>query len=956
MVDFSINVMGGLAIQSRDGSKISVRSRKAEALLIYTLYSEKASCEREELATMFWEDMPEKDAFTNLRVTLASIKKVLQDVLIITRRQVSINPHESFESDGLQILAVINDYLGHDLSKTGLSLENCKKVTQKLMLYKGDFLQGFFIRNSIAFDDWCSYKREILRNQFINAVQIVIGNFYQYRQYREGIALASQLQFIDRFNDASYHWLIKLYAANGQRKAAQSAFENYRDFLRKELEIDPDPQIVKLVDQVVKGEFSVDATQPDQLEKLNLPVRNNIPLHISSFVGRTHELDQLQSHLRNPQVRLVTLIGHGGAGKTRLAVQAARQNLSFFPDGVWFVPLEGVVSADLVLPEIYKQLKISYPKSSHAVSHLVDFLNGHRVLVVLDNFEHVLEASGIISEVIHETLNSKFIVTSREMTGLPEETSIMIEGLHTHTKINEAAQARQLSPVKADISTAAELFIERASRVTPDFKPNAAEKDVIEEICELVGGLPLGIELAAIGIKNFSLQDLRDNIAADISFLKSDQPNLPKRQRSLESVFNAFWDQLSEEEHVQMARLSVFHGVVTQTAARKVADVSAFFLGSLVSRGFLQRAMPRGYHSHSMHRRYVSQKLKENPQEYQATRQKHRDYYLSFVRTIEQQIRDNPQVSLLDEIEFEMDNIRAALAFNIEQQDEKCALEFCELLMPFWKIRAYYQEGYHWWRQTFNMDTNANQVMKATALCAAAKLVSVLGDYGEAENFSNRGLEIAREIGDQHIIARALNSLGAVATASGQAEKAQAYYGQSLEIYKNLRVEQAIAGTQVNIAALNIQNDELSSAQESLNKALVTFRNVGDSIGIINVLIHYAMIALLKDQPENARRVLVEALQQSWDLNARNELIIIYLLLSEYHLLRGEWIRSMELVSLVDQQMQAWNISFPQHNQSTYQNIHNTLHQKLGEQTYKHQLEKGVELVEKDVVKKYIHG
>ncbi len=220
MADLWINVMGGLAIQAQEGRTVSIRSRKAEALLIYTLYSEKASCEREELATMFWEDMPEQDAFTNLRVTLASIKKALQDILIISRRQVSINPQVSFESDGLRILAVIDDYLGHDLSRTELSLESCKKVAQKLSLYKGDFLQGFFIRNSIAFDDWASFKREILRNQFINAAQIVIGNFYQYRQYSEGIALASQLQFIDRFNDAGYHWLIRLYAADGQREAA----------------------------------------------------------------------------------------------------------------------------------------------------------------------------------------------------------------------------------------------------------------------------------------------------------------------------------------------------------------------------------------------------------------------------------------------------------------------------------------------------------------------------------------------------------------------------------------------------------------------------------------------------------------------------------------------------------------------------------------------------------------
>jgi tetratricopeptide (TPR) repeat protein len=498
------------------------------------------------------------------------------------------------------------------------------------------------------------------------------------------------------------------------------------------------------------------------------------------------------------------------------------------------------------------------------------------------------------------------------------------------------------------------LFIDRARRARPDYHPVNGDYPVIDEICDLVAGLPLGIELAASGMKNHSLRELRDHIATDVAFLRSDEPGQPDRQRSLTAVFNAFWDQLSTEERLLLARLSVFQGVVTQEAARKVADASAFFLGGLVSRGLLQRALPGGFRSHSMHRRYLYDRLKENTEEFRSVHFRHRDYYLSFLRQLEHEIRDNPQMNLLDDIEFEIHNIRAALAFSIKEKDEQTALEFCELLMPFWKIRGYYQEGYHWLKQTFDLNTNANQVLKASSLTAAAKLVSVLGDYAEAEQFSLHSLSIAREIGDQHLIARALNSLGAVASASGDTGQAQSYFGQSLDIYKNLRVEQAIAGTQVNLAVVNINNGKLEEARETLNKALVTFRNVGDSIGIIQVLHNQARIDLLRGNHAGARELLQEALERSWGLNARNELATVYLLLAELHILKGEDQAGLHLLSLIDQLMKGYSIAFPPHDQKVYEDSRSQLRKKLPPETFTRYWQEGCETSEPDIVMKYI--
>ena len=952
--NYSINVLGGLTITDSSGNLLEFSSRKAEAILIYVIFSEKASCEREELATLFWENMPETNALTNLRVTLANIKKKSNELLNISRRRVSLNPEIKLSVDALNLIEIIRKFLSSDRLKENISVEHAREIAEILPLYRGDFLQGFYVPNVIAFEDWAAYKRESLRIAVIDASQLVIDAFYKNGLYADGISAANHLLFIDPFNDAAFNWLIKLYAADGQRDSSLKTFDKYIHLLKDELGIEPAREVLELVEQIKNGKFSPESSETREQSEPILPIPNNIPLQVTEFYGRQNELQQLRGHLRNPQLRLVTMIGQGGAGKTRLAVEAAKQNLKNFPDGIWFVPLEGVVSPDLVLPEIYKILKISFPEKNQALNQLVKFLNGHSILIVLDNFEHLLEASTIISEVINRTENSKFIVTSREMTGLPEEVNMNIEGLSLIPKMKERKPNGNQKYESIEHSPAGAFFIERARRIKPSFSPGTEDTAVIEQICELVAGLPLGIELAAHGICNHKLVELRDHISDDISFLRTDQPDLPERQRSLTSVFNTFWEQLSEEEQLLISRLSVFHGIVTKDAAKKIAGVSVFFLGSLVSRGFLQRVMPKGFRSHSMHRRFVYEKLKQNEREFITTHEKHRDYYFSFLKKLERKIRDNPQKEILDEIEFEQNNIRAALNFTIQQKNKQMALEFCELLMPYWKIRGYYQEGYHWLNKTFSLNTNANQVMESSALCAAAKLVSALGDYAAAENFSRKSLEIAKKLGDQHSIARALNSLGAALAAKGSAEKAENFFNQSLNIYRTLRVQQAIAGTLVNIAVMELQNGNILQSRELLDEALATFRIVGDSIGIIHVLQTYAKIELIERRSIKAYQYIIEALEKSWGLKAKDELVKTYLLLSEYHLRRGELKKSVVLLALVDDVTKRHNFTLHTSSLSDFNRIHDTAKKHLKNNEFNNFWEAGIENGESSMVKAYL--
>jgi len=903
---YTIQVLGGLSIINSSGELIELSSRKAEAIIVYLLFSEKPSVEREELATLLWADMPESNALTNLRVTLAGIKKQCGDLMMVTRRRISIHPDVIIRTDKTELEEAMDAALADGMDRKELSLEQARALSEKMDLYRGDFLQGFFVRNTIAFEDWAAYERESLRRRIIDVSQMLIHTYKKNCLLREAIAAANQLVYIDAFNDAAYQWLIELYALNGERDTALEKYADYCTFLDEEIGVEPTEDVVALAKAVRDGSLAPETQTVSSMENTPLPVPNNIPMELSRFFGRRAELAQLRDYLHNPHLRLVTMIGQGGTGKTRLAIEAVRQNMRLFPDGVWFVKLEGVVSADLVLPEIYKVLGITYPQREKAQDELIEYMNGHHILMVLDNFEQLLDASAIIADVIQRTENSKVIVTSREMTGLPEETNMYLDGLDggRNKGVKEKSSAE-------DLSDAGKMFVERAQRIVQDFVPKEKDIVLIEAICELVARLPLGIELAAGGIKNKSLRALHDHIAQDIMNLQSDQPDLPERQRSLMSVFNTFWEQLAKDEQLMICRLSAFCGVMTQDAARQVAGVSVFFLSSLVSRGFLKRVGSYGYRAHSMHRQYVRKKFKENQKEYQVISTKHRDYYFDMLQRIVRSLRDSPQKGMLDELEEELCTLRLALHFTIESGEKQKALTLCELLMPFWKIRGYFQEGYHWLDQVFMMQGEANPVMESSALCAAAKLVSVLGDHATAEAYSRKSLQIATETGDQHGIARALNSLGASLAEKGEPKKAEEIYGESLEIYRNLRVQQAIAGTLVNLANMEIESGKTDDASTMLDEAMKSFKLVGDSVGITHVLLVAARIALMDAEHEKAMAILREALEKAWDLSAREELMRAYVLLAQAHAQNGSWAESAQLLALVRMAVRRHKLPLP---------------------------------------------
>ncbi len=936
MAKLQVIALGGLSFLLEDEVISSFASRKAEALLIYLIISEKDVLNREELASLFWEESSASEALLNLRVVLASLKKVLGDFITITRRNVNFNFDTDFFCDTLALRSGLSKIIGESNQKNLISLKDARKIIDVVDFYRGDFLQGFYIKNAPSFEDWVMYQRDCLKNDVVNALHLAINSFIENQLFSEAVQHTLRLLILDPFSELSYRKLMRSYALSGQIDSALESYGKCKKMLSEEIGVEPEGETNNLFEQIKSGKLPR-AIENQTIYQLELPIPHNLPKLNNILVGRKNEIESISDHLNNPSSRLITIVGQGGIGKTRLAIEIAYKNLRSFKDGVWFIPCTNVMSSDLLMPNISNALGITIKDNQDVDSQVIEWLDDKQTLLILDNFEDLTEATPLISYVIENSKNIRFLITSREALNIKSEIVVILDGLDfpeiypSPLSIIEKPQYQtKVAYKEIQKSASVQLFINRIRKSNKKYSPTKQELLEIGYLCLILGGIPLGTELAASGLKEKRPNEIIELIKTNISNLSTDRPDIPERQRNLHAIFEAFWKQLSNEEKSILRRLSVFRGVVTNDSAKAVAGASPFLLSGLVARGLLHRTEPRGYRAHSIHRQFASEELKKNVKEWKKANQDHRDFFFSLLKKNALELRDTPQRRIIDEIETELNNIRAAINYTINDKDEAKALDFCEMLMPFWKIRGYFEEGYYWLDKTLSLKTNASPIMRANALCAVALLVSDLGNYQVAAELGEESLTSSKKIGNQHGVARALNSLGAASSAIGEHEKAKQYYEESLEIYRGLRVQQAIAGTLNKLAAIEMVQKNYVRALEYLNESLKTFQMVGDGVGISRVLNSISRVHLEEGKAETGLKELKSALAIAWDLNHWTGIAYAMENYAKYLILENNLTKAVQIFSVVEEIHNKISYTLPPHEKKLYDQIIMNLESKLG--------------------------
>lgn len=599
------------------------------------------------------------------------------------------------------------------------------------------------------------------------------------------------------------------------------------------------------------------------------PLRSNLPEQPTPLVGRGRELATIQQLLHRPNVRLVTITGPGGVGKTRLALQVAEDLMAEFGDGVWLVPLASISEPDLVVSTIAQVLGLQEAGERPILVSLKAYLEDKQILLLLDNFEHVVVAAPVVAELLATSRQLKVLVTSRAALHLSGEHEFQAPPL-------ELPDPKQLPDMETLLKCeAVALFTQRVGAVLTEFRLNDANAQAIAELSVRLDGLPLALELAAARAKLMPPQMMLEQMVGTghmsaLRLLTGGARDLPARQQTLHNTIEWSYTLLSTVEQRLFWRLAVFAGGCTFQAAEAVCDFDGDLtvdildgLASLVDNSLLRQAdlgngQPRLAMLETI-REFGLERLAESG-EVDAVQHAHAAYYQELAEVAAPNLKGAEQQMWFSRLEDEHDNLRAALSWSLEQGEIEIALRMAGALWWFWFVRGHLAEGRRWLDKALAPEVGAPVILRAKVLNGGGVLAHYQGDLGRAGTLCAESLALCRQLEDKAGIAAALNGLALVARSGGNLSAARAMYEESVALLRQVGDRWGIAYTLSYLALVVYYQGDFMLTHSLSGESLELFRGIGDKQGSTTPLTLLGMANVKLGDPKTARSVLEECL------------------------------------------------------------------------------------------------
>lgn len=902
----------------------------ARALLAYLALHPNQLHSRDHLAELFWPSQARDKGLTNLRAALNRLRSALGDqegtdaLILVTRQMIGLTPALTLQIDVVEVerlTAAIRTHSHRSLDRCPQCVEQIRHVVD---LYRGSFLAGLSV-DSAAFDEWQRTYEEHLHDVYQEMLYALTAFYFHRHDFTEAIQSARRQLALEAWNERAQRQLMQALAANGQRSAALVQYKRCAAALLQELGVEPEAATNVLAAQIRAGEL----TPPPALPGIHtLPV-------LTTLHGRQRELAALTARLVSPTQRLITVVGIGGIGKTRLAVAAGDALRGCFADGIWFVPLSGIEATavpaieEAIAAKILEVLGHSASTDGARRTQLLATLAPQELLLILDNFEHLAAGCNLLSDLLTAAPRLTLLVTSRIQLDLSVGAVYPLYGLdYPGAPLllrpgNGENCTHHTAPLAPEAYGALALFADVARRTTPTFTL-AEHLEGVNRICHLVQGLPLALELAASHIHRLPISLIAHNIEQNLSLLAVETSDLPLPQRNMVAVFVASWQLLTVPQQILFTQLAVFTGGFTLAAAQAVTGATQADLTALLRAMFLELdSVQERYHLHDLLRQYGIEKLALCAELKSTARQRHAAYFAQWLSGVHLQLRSPKTQEALAAIALDLGNLTSAWHWAAQQQQVEWLEQLMEGLHGFHLRHHRYPEGAELCRSALAQLQASERapvlVMRALLLVWLGRYNQILGDLPgaeaqnqeammlvdaveqqtgvapsillpirahvlmqrghqlydrnseEADQFHRQALTLYQQLGDRWNEAHALAALARNALAFGRPAQAEALNHDALALRTLVGAPTAIATSMLDLAINALAGEQFTKAEHLLRSARQLYQESADAFGMARCMGTLGTLYARMERYGEALPLLTESIQRLEQIQHQTE-------------------------------------------------------------------------------------
>ncbi len=940
MTELIFSFLGRLQIEHSQLGAITLTNRKAIGLLAYLLIESDHAHSREFLLGLLWPDLPTAAAQNNLRVTWAHLQKALgtsasdeQPHLIGDRLALRFNPLSNHELDVARFRTLIETCRLHPHPDPHDCAECAARLTQALDLVRGDFLDEFSLDDCLQFDEWLTLQREHFRVQVTSALEQMAAFHERAGQLPEAERSVRRLLEYDPLNESAYRQLMRVLARADQRSAALDAYETCRRVLATELGLAPAVETVTLAEQIrARAPFEAYSTQAA------------LPPVLTRFFGRQQESARLVDFLSRRTVRLVTLAGPGGVGKTRLAIEVAHRMAGVFAHDICFVELTGVTDEKSVDDAVAAALRLPTNTGRSSTGAILDYLRGKTMLLVLDNCEHMAKACArLVQMLCRDAEGLTVLATSRIPLHIDEEHVVRLEPF----AIPAVHDTEQLTVVDALRFDSVQLFTDRAAQSLLQFTLTDANVMAVVRVCQQLDGIPLAIEIAAAQARALPIEAIAERLDQRFAWLNKRAGETASRQRTLYTLIDWSYGLLNAQARSLLLRLSVFAGGWTLEAAEAVGSPDgpcADFLAELVDHSLVVFGADVEHRRYSMHeiiRQFAQEYLRGSDQEADVL-ERHARYYAQLISRAAENRTGQPFPERLQIAVNDHDNLRQAYEWLLAHDREQALALVAQLgtKLNFWELGGFFQEGRRWLQRALEGTQESVSIERARALLAAAELSSAITDFDLGLQCVQQAQQLFQQLGDQRGmidakltycnlavlagvdtnnqaqaeealgmavqisymvgIARAQGMMRTIAYNANLPETALQYGLPSIALWRELENPFELARALTNAGTALLEIGEYMAARQAFLEARDLFRSLGYQRGVATTIHNLGETAYKMGEYANARELLSESLRIRQHLGLPRGYPYSFELLAQVNEREGRYEQAVQLLAAAE--------------------------------------------------------